>query len=213
MKGKVIAISGLDGSGKTVIIRALENKLKKQNISTSYVWLRYNHYLTKFLLAFCRVIRLTKYHNIDGIRIGYHEFYRSKLISYLFILLTYIDTLMISVITVYIPALFTSNTIICDRWIFDIMVDLEIDTGINLNKGGFIKKIFKAIVPKNAFYFIIQRNPQELIKVRRENDIDRNFMKRIELYQVYSLDPVVKEIQNDRNIHDAVDQIILSLPK
>ena len=81
-KGKIIAISGIDGCGKTSIIKELIKSLSKNGEESRYVWLRYNHYITKFLLAFCRLSGLTKYENVQGVRVGYHEFYRSKIISF-----------------------------------------------------------------------------------------------------------------------------------
>jgi thymidylate kinase len=206
-KGKIIVISGIDGCGKTSIIKRLIKYFSENGEETRYVWLRYNHYITKFLLAFCRVSGLTEYENVQGIRLGYHEFYRSKIISFSFILLTYIDTLLVSLVRVYIPAVFSKKQLICDRWIIDIMVDLEIDTGVRFVKGSFLSNFFKKMVPKNAHYFLIERNQEEALKVRKENRLDKNFSKRIKIYQRHSMHPYVIVVNNSRSIQDTLNQI------
>ena len=187
LKGKIIALSGVDGCGKTSVIEELRNALSKEDKGSRYVWLRYNHRLTKFLLALCRFSGFTKYENIGGVRIGYHEFYRSKIISYLFILFTYLDTFFATLVAVYMPALLSRKVVICDRWIFDIMVDLEVDTGIVFVQENFLSKVFKRIVPKGAHCFLLQRDQQELTKLRKENVLDKNFSKRLQLYQQFQI--------------------------
>ena len=52
---KIICLSGVDGSGKTTLSKMLANELHKKGFNVSYVWMRYNHYLTKPLLGFCRL--------------------------------------------------------------------------------------------------------------------------------------------------------------
>lgn len=210
MKAKIIALSGVDGCGKTSVINELRKALSGQGRESRHVWLRYNHYLTKFLLALCRFLGFTKYENIDGVRIGYHEFYRSKIISYLFILLTYLDTFIATLVTIYIPAVFSHKVIICDRWIFDIMVDLEVDTGIGFIQENFLSKVFKRMIPKGARCFLIQRDQLELIKARKESVLDKNFLKRLELYQRHSIDPLICVVNNSRSIRDAVNQIMVA---
>ncbi|MCK4790936.1 MAG: hypothetical protein KAV87_44785, partial [Desulfobacteraceae bacterium] len=157
-QSKYIIISGIDGSGKTTIIEAVRSELARQGIKNRYVWLRYNHYLTRFLLAFCRFAKLTRYEYFENSRVGYHDFYKSKLVSWLFVFLTFIDTLAVSIIKVYIPAIFSQKTVICDRWVIDILIDLEIDTKLKFPEGSFVSRLFKSLVPKRSFSFIIKRD-------------------------------------------------------
>ena len=208
---EIISISGIDGCGKTTIIEALRNVLHENGKNSKYVWLRYNHYLTKVLLAYCRLVKLTKYEYVNGIRVGYHEFYRSRFISCLFIFLTYIDTLLASVVNVYIPALISKKIIICDRWIFDIMVDLEVDTGISFPQGSFLNKAFMKIVPAGSHCFLVNRNKHSLLESRNEHSVDRNFANRLKLYEKLSQDPTLEVIDNNGAINKAVERIVTAL--
>lgn len=212
-KSLILSYSGIDGSGKTSIIDGVSGVLESNGYRTKYVWLRYNHYITKILLIFCRLIGLTKYKTIDGVRVGHHDFYKSKIISYAFIWLTYIDTLIVSLLLVYLPRLFSNVTIICDRWILDILIDLEIDTKINLD-DTFILKMFFALIPDNAKCFIIYRDYDLVHDAREEHKIDKNFKDRYELYysrehtrfdvikNTKDLDVVIGEAINMAGIND-----------
>ena len=205
--GKIISFSGIDGCGKSTILETIRQRFEKEGKPTRYVWLRYNHYLTKFLLGICRMIRLTVYEYPNGIRVGYHEFYRSKYISFLFILLNFIDTLFISIITVYLPAIFTKQIIFCDRWVFDILVDLEIDTRINFSEHLFVEKIFKKLVPHTAVCFLIRRNFDQVKEQRIEHAYDRNFMQRFELFERRVKDKRLIVIENNKEIKSAICKV------
>jgi thymidylate kinase len=205
--GKIISFSGIDGCGKSTILDTIRHRIEKEGKSTRYVWLRYNHYLTKFLLGVCRIIRLTKYEYPNGIRVGYHEFYRSKYFSFLFILLTFIDTLYISIVTVYLPAIFTKKIIFCDRWVFDILVDLEIDTRINFSKHIFVKKIFKKLIPHTAVCFLIRRNLDQVKAQRIEHTYDRNFMQRFQLFERLVKDKRLIVVENNKELKSTIGNV------
>ena len=208
---KIISISGIDGCGKTTIINGLRTVLRENGKKNKYVWLRYNHYLTKILLAYCRLVKLTKYEYENGIRVGYHEFFRSRFVSYIFIFLTYVDTLLASVVNVYIPSLIFRKIIICDRWVFDIMVDLEVDTGIPFRHGEFLTKIFMGIMPANCKCFLIERDQNTVIKARSEHLVDRNFPYRLKLYKRHSKNPVIEVLDNNGPISKAIERLVTAL--
>lgn len=56
---KYIIISGIDGSGKTTVINALQERLQRQGARASYIWMRYNHYLIKVMNAIARLLGLS----------------------------------------------------------------------------------------------------------------------------------------------------------
>ncbi len=202
----ILSYSGIDGSGKTSIIDGVSSALKKDGIKTRYIWLRYNHYLTKLLLVFCKIIGLTEYHTIDGIRVGYHNFYKSKTVSYLFIALTYIDTLIVTVLLVYIPKIFSNTTIICDRWILDILIDLEIDTRLKL-VDTYISRLFFTLIPDRAKCFIIYREYDSVLRARDEHKIDENFKDRYELYYSNKHNRC-KTISNTKSLEDVINEAV-----
>ncbi len=185
--------------------------IEARGLSCRCVWLRYNHYSTKFLLALCRLLGLTEYEYFGELRVGYHNFHRSRIISVLFILLTYIDILFISLLKVKLPALFSNRTIICDRWIPDIMVDLETDTGVEFRVGRLLTKAFLGIMPKRTRCFVVQRDREAILEGRPENAHDRNFPRRVELYERQANDLHLNIVDNNGTIDDAVASVKDSL--
>jgi len=209
MKNNIIVFSGIDGSGKTTIINELQKRLEGQGKSTNVVWMRYCHYLTRsvFLLARLTGHTVYEFHNGEKI-IGYHDFYRSKVISYLFIGTLILDTFFASILKIYIPLYLSKKTIICDRWIPDILIDIEIDTNINCFYNCLVAKLFLKIMPKNTLLFKVIREKTDTINARRENTYDKNFTKRYNLYNEIQLSNELHTIHNNQEIKNIVDEII-----
>lgn len=205
---KIIVVSGVDGSGKTSVIEQLQEKLNGEGHTTRYVWLRYNHYLSKFVLAFCRFTGLTRYLHYESSRVVYHDFYRSKIISWMFIATTFIDTFFASLFKVYLPMLWSKDIIICDRWIYDIMVDLEVDTRVKFSNDSLLKKIYLALLPSVARCYVISRDLDQVRKERDESLNDDNFPVRGELYKRHSADGRLIIVDNNGTIDSSVQQIL-----
>lgn len=207
-RGRIISISGIDGSGKTTCIDQLRSHFDKEGKPNRYIWLRYNHYSTKILLVFCRLIGLTHYQKIGNARVGYHDFHHSKILSHLFIWLTFIDTFFISLFLVYVPAILSPSIIICDRWIPDILIDLEIDTHISMIKNTLYGKLFWMLMPSVTKVLVIQRQYDDVLHARVEHEIDKNFQRRFKLYEALSVIPRVSKIDNTEMLEKAVMSVI-----
>jgi len=208
---RIISISGVDGCGKTTIIEGVRSALETRGHKTNDVWLRYNHYLTKIFHAFCRLNGFTRYEWHDGIRVGYHEFYRSTLISTLAIILNFIDTLLASFFLVCIPVLFTGRIIICDRWVVDILIDLQVDTRKYLGPDSFWGRIFLKLVPRNAKCFVILRNTSLIEVARPEHAHDKNYAPRRELFAQWSKNSCCIAVDNNGSVNDAVRRVLSRL--
>ncbi len=156
-----------------------------------------------------KLLGLYSYDMRDGECIAtYHEFSRSRLVSFLFIASTFIDTLLASALKVYFPAYILRRTVICDRWVPDILVDIAIDTGKKGFEKGFVWKMFWRLVPAGANAFIIMREHHEVLCCREENQINRNFESRFNLYKdLCSLGPG-QTIDNCGTIDQSVQQIL-----
>jgi len=212
MKTRIIVISGIDGSGKSTIIEALQKALNDAGCSPYTPWLRYNHYLTKGVFAIAKMHGLYSYDVKDGVRVAsYHEFYRSRLIAGIFVAATYIDTLMASLVKVYVPAFIFKKTVICDRWIPDIMVDIAIDNGKPALVKDRVWKWFWRLMPKNAQIFLIMRGFNDVLACRKENQVNRNFKMRFNLYIEMAESGGVHLIDNTDTVDQAVRQITESI--
>ena len=116
-KVKAIYITGIDGSGKTILSKMLKTYLKKKNKKKVIVlWMRFNHYLSKILLGIAKLNKLSHYEYPSSLKIGYWEFYKSKLFSHLFIIFQLLDNFLAFIFKL-LPKLLQRDTIvILDRF-------------------------------------------------------------------------------------------------
>jgi len=207
---RYIIISGIDGSGKTSIIEGLEAIFTKRKMTTVVIWLRYNHYFVKPLHAIARLLGLSKQYKSSEGKVWRHEFYKSKLFSWVYIRFTFLDTL-IGKIKLNFKIKNKPDIVICDRWLNDILIDLGTKTHNKnfLNSKWYSR--FKKMLPTKSSEFLIIRNEQELLKCRLENQEDPDFNFRLKLYKSLSEKKEVILINNSDTIGEAVNKIILNI--
>lgn len=203
---KVIYIMGIDGSGKTTIAERLQEKLKKNGLESKYLWLRFNHYLTKPLLAYGRLSGLTYYKTIEGVRIGYHEFYRSRWVSWAFIILQYLDNVIARWLILW-PRTWGS-VVICDRFVYDTLVDLCLETGMPDLYRGWVGQAFSRLIPRQSLVIHLKREEARILSERPESTKDHLFKKRKDFYYKIPTHFGVHTIDNNGSIEEAVDKIL-----
>lgn len=204
-----IIISGIDGSGKSTIINETKKALESEGKKVGYVWLRFNHYLTKGMHAIARVLGLSvKVHNEMG-DVWQHRLYKSQLFCSLYILTTYLDTWVSRL--KYNKAAKGKDVVICDRWLTDILVDLATKTHRKDFLDSKWPKRFMKILPKNVLMFVVIRNTEALIDCRLENRVDPDFRFRLEIYKELYKKDYVTVVDNNGTIPESVNQIINKL--
>lgn len=192
----VYYITGADGSGKTTYLKEIENKVINSGKKTRHIWLRSPKISSKPLMAYCRLVGLTKYKTIDGIRYGKHEFYRSSFVSWLFPLLQFIDFK----IKWYFEKnkIHDDDVVFFDRFNLDTLADLMVDTKkINLHKSWIGKKFLK-LTPTNSFIAVLYVEEEEVRKRKLDTLHDEHLSYKIKVYKKLSEDLKIKLIDNNR---------------
>ena len=103
---------------------------------------------------------------------------------------------------------FLNKTVICDRWVIEILIDLEVDTKLEFSQDSFVYRLFKSLLPENHQYFIIKREFNTVRQARDENMNDRNFPKRYNLYERHSKESGVQVINNNGTLKDTSRKIV-----
>ncbi len=178
---RVIYIAGVDGSGKTFLTQKLIAELQRQGITASHLWLRFNNITSKPLLGICRMLGLNYYIEENNVRIGYHDFYKSSIVSWLFVLFQLIDTWLVTLFKVW-PKLGKSNVIICDRGAYDTLIDVMVDTKIKKLHQCSLGRLFIKLLPTPHRVFLIYRQSEAIFNSRPDVRIDKNYALRCELY-------------------------------
>lgn len=204
---RLIYVMGIDGAGKSTVVEWLARTLTDKGQRAEVRWLRFNHFFSKPLLGFCRIAGLTRYETIQGIRVGYHNFHRSKLISWMFVALQYLDALRIRWFWIAPRLRRGDRVLILDRYIYDILVDLMVDTRISELDRHPLGRAFLRLLPKESVVMFITRNEDKLLHVRPESKVDRNFPVRWRLYHALSARHGLVPLQNDGDLESLFEEV------
>ncbi len=178
-----ICITGIDGVGKTTHVNLIIEHLRRKGIKCQYKWLRFHHFFSFPLLAFCRVMGYTRVSTLgDSQKCSYHEFYKSRFISSVYPWILFVDTFLFTTVKVYIP-MFFGISIVCDRFIYDTLIDLAVATKRTDIHKEFVGKLFLKLIPKNAHFVMLSLEKSIILLRRPELKNDLTFDERYALYE------------------------------
>jgi len=146
MMNNTIYIAGPDGIGKTTFLHCIKDTIKDKK--TCHIWIRSPKIISKPLMALCRLVGLTQYKTIDGIKYGSHNFYKSTVVSWLFPIFQLLDF--------KIKWLFEkrkinkTDVVFFDRFSLDTLADLMVDTHKMDMHKSWIGKQFITLFPWNT---------------------------------------------------------------
>jgi hypothetical protein len=178
----LIFITGVDGSGKSFFAEKLLEELKTRGLPVRHVWSRFNNICSKPLLAFCRLIGLNYYETKDGTRIGYHDFEKSKIISWCFIFCQLIDIWIVTLVKIW-PQIVKGKILVCDRGAYDTLIDVMVDTKNRSLCASKLGAAFLLLLPRNHQVFFLMRDSGRIFRSRPDVSIDKNFELRCALYR------------------------------
>ena len=126
---RLVALAGVDGGGKTYLLAALQRRLDRAGVPHRHVWTRFRNYLSKPLLALARLTGHNRKEEIAGVRTGYHDFVGRPWLAWPFLCLQVVDSVLDSWWRYHRGH--DRRVILADRCIYDTLVDLAIDTGLD----------------------------------------------------------------------------------
>ena len=199
-------ITGPDGSGKTTFLKEIEKLLIERGEKPLHIWIRSPKLFSKPLMAYCRLVGLTKYEDVDGIKYGSHQFYRSKFVSWLFPLLQLVD---FKVKFAFLKKkITTKQTVLFDRFALDTLADLMVDTHRFDLHQTWIGKQFSNYLDKQV-KIVVLKVDGNLIKSRKQDTkYDPNTEIKNRVYSILVKDLNLIEICNNRPIEQVKKDII-----
>ena len=168
--GILICFVGIDGSGKSTLAKTLIGNMCKHGIKTEYTWCKFESLLLRLLIfikdkLFVREEDLKKNYEMSvEIKKGIFKKQFAYALYEWFVLLNY-RFQVIRKIT--IPLKFGRN-LVCDRYIYDTVVDLAVDLGYSDEK---IKKRINQLLdfaPKPDLVFLVDL-PEEVAFSRKDD--------------------------------------------
>ena len=187
MVPRFIYITGCDGTGKTTQACLMIKYLASQGIETQHVWLRFPFLFSIPLLAYARLRGFSWYEVADGVRHGYWNFRSSWILGTFLPWSLLIDAFLSALANIYIP-LWMGKTIVCDRFAYDMLVDLTIafaDPGIRCKVPG---RLFPLILPRDTKTVVLDLDVETIISRRPDLSTDRNLKDKLSLYREFARD-------------------------
>ena len=200
----MIAISGVDGSGKTRLAGLTLDRLAMAGIPHRQVWSRFRNYLSKPLLAMARLTGHSRRETVGNVRVGYHDFARSPVLAWTFLALHSAD-LVLDILFRF--RLRRRGTIVADRCAIDSLVDLAVDTGLDDIVIDQVGPRLLRLMPQPLLAVVVER-PAGLIAEQRPDALaDRHFARRRALYRRLARRLGLPVLRNDRPLETVMREL------
>ena len=178
---RCIHLAGVDGSGKTTQARAILSCIEQQGIPARCVWLRFPWLFCVPFLIYARLRGYSRRETVEGHSHGYWDFGASWLMSNVFPWVLLLDTFLLALAKIYVPY-WRGYTVICDRFVADILVDLM----AGLDDNGFDERLpgrlFWALLPHGARVVVFDLDTEAAQRRCPELAGDRTHSKRRAIY-------------------------------
>ncbi len=179
---RFIYIAGCDGTGKTTQSRLLLEQLHARGVKASRLWLRFPFFFSLPLLAYAR-LRGYSWHEVSGgARHGYWDFRRSWLMRSVFPWVLLLDAALASLLFVYIP-LWLGNTIVCERFTLDMLVDLAVASKDCSIYDKLIGRMYLRLIPAKTNLFILNLDAGVIRQRRKNLKFDRKLDERVAAFR------------------------------
>jgi len=188
-RGRLIVLTGIDGSGKTTQARILVNNLKNDGVKVSYVWTRWKQILVKPLTQKWKNRIKNDTGNSDG-RARINKQKKKKLLSNPFLrglwFVAFFLDYGLQILVKIRFRLIQKGLIVSDRIFYDSLIDQVINMGEKRN--WLLDKLdsvwIKTVFPEPDMVLYIDC-PEEIAFSRKDDAPDLEYlMDRRELYQL-----------------------------
>jgi thymidylate kinase len=179
----MVYITGCDGSGKTTQAALLSATLATQGLSPRRLWLRFPFRFSLILLAYARLRGLSWSETHGSVRHGYWDFQSDFLMRRLFPVFLWLDAALASIRAIHWP-LRHGETIICERFALDMLVDLVVATNDPSLLVGWPGRWYTRLIPRNATIVLLDADPATLRARRSDLQTDQRLEARRQAFQV-----------------------------
>lgn len=166
---RVICLIGIDGSGKTTHARKIISHLQKSGEKCRYVWFGTPYFLSYPFMVICHILGLTETHRLPNeVTCSEHQYYRNKPVALIWPWIQFLDLALFVFLQVYV-SLLLEFTVVCDRFVYDILVEIMADINDNKLYHKLIGRLILRLKPRSAVVFLM--DVDEITAFRRKCDV------------------------------------------
>lgn len=181
--GRFFYITGTDGTGKSTQAELLTNHLANCGIRCRRLWLRYPFLFSIPFLAYARWNGYS-WHEVNSmVDHGYWDFSHSWILRNIFPWALFVDALLAAIEKIYIP-LSLGESIVCERFVLDMLVDLSIATKNHQFIDRLAGKLFAHLLPQNSKIVILDLDHKTICSRRANLAFDHALASRLEVYKL-----------------------------
>ncbi len=207
LRGRLISISGVDGSGKTTQIGLLLGEARDVESNSIVVWSRWRPLTSLPLLALMKRLGYAKVHRTSSIGFVETQVAQKRGLASLWCFLTQIDNLMKTGLKVMIPLLL-GRTVICDRYVLDLMVENMADLHDTPTTSRIGHRLLR-LLPRPDLAFLIEVDPTVAFERKPDMPSLAHFSERIMLYHTLAENMGVERV-NGNQLPEAIHRHIWS---
>ena len=202
---RLVALVGVDGGGKTFLLDALGHRLADAGLPHRHVWTRFRNYLSKPLLALARLTGHNRKEERAGIRTGYHDFAGRPWLAWPFLALQVADLVLDGWWRYHRQS--DRRLILADRCVYDTLVDLAVDTGLDDVLFGRLGRWLVNRLPGPHLAVVLNRPVAAIRADRPDVLLDRHFARRRSLCRRLAAEFRLPVLENDAPADQVLDQL------
>ena len=204
-----ICFAGLDGSGKSSQAKLLQEHLGSSGIKVIYTWSRWEPFLLKPLIKLFMGKRPTNAaaSSSGSLLSKKRKFLRNPIVLFMWLNLALFDYYW-QVRNRVIKYIKSTDIVICDRYLFDFVIDQTVNMG---NKEGGIEYIFKyfltTLFPLPDLLYILDVDPNTGQSRKQDGTSVEYLAERRELYCKLKTLPYAVLIDSNKPFDTVASQI------